>query len=437
MAVQAAETAATPTASASRSEPHALPALDGLRGIAVLLVIWCHLRGFTFDSSTEWLSDFKAASGFIGLYLFFVLSGFLLFLPYARSFLSGNKWPSTRRFYMRRALRILPIFYAALFVLFAVALIAPKSGLVPPIPRAKTLFTLVTLFHDVRPDAWFYVLGTDTPLWSLAIEWQFYLVLPVIALGLRFLYRRVGPKGVIVGVVGLMGYGLIVRGIAAASFYAFGYPNVTQIPGPLGLVLSLLYGMNGKYLELFALGMLASLGYTTVMTRFGDIDRQARQKWAAMTAGKALKVTTVVTAVCLLAALALNLLWLHAAGLIPTPAQAYVGRWPQEASGAWVWSVAGPFALGLCLVGWLVGTLLGPMWFRALWMWRPLRLVGLISYSLYVWHALLQHFVDPFWAKHWGTLVTPSYVIIYLVLLLVVGAVSYRFIERPFLHVRR
>ncbi len=433
VAVQVAEKIEAPAAGRF---PHDLPALDGVRGVAVLLVIWCHLRGFTFGPATEWLLEFKSTSGLLGLYLFFVLSGFLLFLPYARAFAAGGKWPSVRRFYMRRALRILPVFYAAIFLLFAVAIVKP--GLAPPIPRPRALLALLTLFHDVRPDAWSYILSTDTPLWSLAVEWQFYLVLPAVGLGLRFLHRRAGSKAVVAGLLGLMGYGLAVRGISAATFYHFGYPNVLAIPGPTGLILSLLYGMNGKYLELFALGMLTSLAYVAVVTHHEDV-RQSPHDWAHLTQtfGGVTRTATLITASCLLVGLPLNLVWQHIAGLIPTPAQAYVGRWPQDASGAWAWSVAGPWAAGACLAGLLVGTLLGPMWFRRIWAWHPLRLVGLISYSLYVWHAWLQHFMDPFWTKHWGTLISPTYVVVYLALLSAMGVMSYLVIERPFLRVRR
>ena len=79
-----------------------IPALDGVRGMAILLVLWCHIHGISFDASTQWLLAFKGASGFLGIFLFFVLSGFLLFLPYARALLEHGRWPSARRFYGRR-----------------------------------------------------------------------------------------------------------------------------------------------------------------------------------------------------------------------------------------------------------------------------------------------------------------------------------------------
>ena len=419
--------------SAERRATRDIPALDGLRGAAVLLVIWCHVSGLTFTPSTDWLLEIKAASGFIGLYLFFVLSGFLLFLPYAQAFIAHTAWPNARRFYGRRMLRILPVYYAALLVPLAVALLRPKWGIVPPIPNTRSLLALFTLLHNIVPSAWSYLLGTNTPLWSLTVEWEFYLILPLLALGLRLLARRFGAPGVLYGLLGLMAYGLIVRAIAAATFYQHGYPTVMQVPGPLGLILTLLFGINGNYLELFALGMLASLIYAAATTP-GAVSTALA--WAKNTA-RVTRILAILTAASLLIGLPLYVIFLHVTGLIPTPAGAFVGRWPQDAPSAWTWSVFGPWLLAVILTVLLLGAILGPTWFRRPWAWRPLRLAGLISYSLYVWHALLQRFWVFFLAQNWPGVPVVLDVVPYLLILLLVGILSYRFIERPFLQLRK
>lgn len=427
-----------------------IPALDGVRGMAILLVLWCHIRGFTFDASTQWLLAFKSAAGLIGLYLFFVLSCFLLFLPYARALLMRGRWPSARRFYGRRMLRILPVFYAVLLVPLGLAVLAAhvaavRNGLtalnfyVPPVPGKRTLLFLFALLHDLRADTWSYILQTNTPLWSLAIEWQFYLILPWLALVLRALHRRAGAAGLVGGLLGLMAYALGVRALAAATFYSWGYPTVMQVPGPLGFALTLLYGMNGKYLELFALGMLVSVAY--VAARSGQL-AQLRARLVGATervhlAPRAAHLPLALTVLVIAVGLPLNELWLQAAGLTPTPPQAYVGRWPQEAAGAWVWSVFGPWALALCMAGLIVGALFGPGWLRAAWAWRPLRLLGLISYSLYVWHALLEHAWESVWNVVWPTGPAVWYVLGFLMLLIAAGTASYLCIERPFLRSRQ
>src|SRR5690348_11900504 len=101
-----------------------LPALDGLRGLAIALVLWYHLMDprVLLGKAAPLPLYGLLGSGFSGVFLFFVLSGFLLFLPYARALLSGESWPAAREFYRRRALRILPAYYVSLaFVLLTQA----------------------------------------------------------------------------------------------------------------------------------------------------------------------------------------------------------------------------------------------------------------------------------------------------------------------------
>ncbi len=96
--------------------------LDGVRAIACLNVIAYHINRFTLVSHV-WkpeilpLASSIAMMGWSGVTLFFILSGFLLFLPYAKAILFDADWPSMRVFYTRRALRILPGYYVALFLL--------------------------------------------------------------------------------------------------------------------------------------------------------------------------------------------------------------------------------------------------------------------------------------------------------------------------------
>jgi peptidoglycan/LPS O-acetylase OafA/YrhL len=147
------------------------PRLDGLRAIAVLAVIAEHTVGI--DSGTHlfdvWLP------GAAGVRLFFVLSGFLItgILWRARSDAEGagtSQWSIVRAFYVRRALRILPLAYGALLVAWA-------FGSAPP----QVLLTWYASYAANFRHAFWY--GADPGLghfWSLAIEEQFYLVWPFI-----------------------------------------------------------------------------------------------------------------------------------------------------------------------------------------------------------------------------------------------------------------
>jgi peptidoglycan/LPS O-acetylase OafA/YrhL len=130
--------------------------------------------------------------------MFFALSGFLLFLPYGRALATGSSFPSTKRFYLQRARRILPMYSV---ILLALALSLLHDHIFQLIPFLATVF----MVHDMFASAWWNVVWAhDLALWSLAVEWQFYLLLPLIALGLSALRRRLGTHGVVLGLIGLV-----------------------------------------------------------------------------------------------------------------------------------------------------------------------------------------------------------------------------------------
>jgi hypothetical protein len=155
-----------------------LPEIESLRGIAIALVFLFHAdvwSTFPFRSRTgSWPSPGLGYvwSGHTGVTLFFILSGFLLSLPFLEE-ASGGRRVSWRQFYVRRALRILPLYYAAVVagtVITARSLADLRRG----VPYVA--------FLESKP-------GLTTPMppfsgvwWSLATEVQFYALLPLVAL---------------------------------------------------------------------------------------------------------------------------------------------------------------------------------------------------------------------------------------------------------------
>ena len=148
--------------------PAQIPELDGIRGLAILMVLVCH--------SAMWLPIGPARSvlieGRIGVDLFFVLSGFLITGILLDT--KGNR-RALPKFYIRRGLRIWPLYFAFLVLAFGV-----MYKMVPPhlSPWAYILFV----------QNFFYVAGTGPmldPTWSLAVEEQFYVVWPWIALRVK------------------------------------------------------------------------------------------------------------------------------------------------------------------------------------------------------------------------------------------------------------
>ncbi len=434
-----------PTSNARAAED--ISALDGLRGLAILLVLVCHSDAYSAAYGSPWPSLFHMLAGYAytGVILFFILSGFLLFLPYARGLVASRRWPNVRTFYVRRVLRILPIYYAAL--LLTILATAHTGGWNAVTQIGKNQLALsATLLFGLNSKAFFFATGMDGPLWSLTIEWQFYLVLPWIALLLAFLVGSQGGQSIeeqparlrrlAFALGGLVAFGLGARAVAAVAHYSWGYAVPTDAGGVRGLVVALLYGMQGKYLEVFALGMLGSVIYVVV------VERAILSRPAAQRLGQALIMLCLFGLVVIFPwALSVNRLFGWGT---------WVGFFPAQSD--WPWIVFGEPALGVAYAACLLGVLFLPE-IGSIFAWAPLRFVGTISYSMYVWHtlllaALLNHGVSDWLAVLWSavagpaaspTLLTPPTaprLLLLWLLILVVSTASYFAIERPFLRLR-
>jgi peptidoglycan/LPS O-acetylase OafA/YrhL len=242
-----------------RSKRWELPALDGLRALAILMVICCHsvYQVAPLLGNNQVRADTLGAFGFTGVFLFFVLSGFLLFLPYARALLASASWPSARRFYERRALRILPVYLVVLALLLFIYISVGRTTT----PQALALTPL--LLFNMLPAANYLVTVINPPFWTLAIEWQFYLLLPWIALGLAKLVGRRRGRARVVRLAWGLGLlvvsGLLLRFLAAIAHYSTGLDNPAAVPGLPGFLLSIFFGARGRQLDVFAVGMGLSL----------------------------------------------------------------------------------------------------------------------------------------------------------------------------------
>jgi len=175
--------------------PH-VPALDGLRGVAVLLVVLNHTPALLHPGSDKlttvagfgWLNS-VAQGGFLGVDIFFVLSGFLI-----TSLLLGHVARTGtigfRRFYRRRAARLLPALIALLAAHFVYSCFAtyPASGVFAArhaIPLRQELNTIgaalaYVLNYVVAAHPNSIAVADFGHLWSLSVEEQFYLVWPVV-----------------------------------------------------------------------------------------------------------------------------------------------------------------------------------------------------------------------------------------------------------------
>ena len=150
------------------------PALDGIRGISILLVITVHQYYQHF--SWTWLS------GGLGVQIFFVLSGFLITMLALREE-RRNGFLNIKAFYLRRSFRIFPLYFLVLAIYAALVLMLGFGGEYDRIRFGAALPYYLLYINEYAPGAPFY------QSWSLGIEEKFYLVWPFLAF---ILFRKAG-----------------------------------------------------------------------------------------------------------------------------------------------------------------------------------------------------------------------------------------------------
>lgn len=352
-----------------------LDVINGLRGVAICAVVWQHLFALYFKPGSGFyrfggstVPYFYLSYGWIGVQLFFLLSGFVLYLPIAQ----GRVPLATRRdwlvFYRRRAQRLLPLYYIAALLCLVLNQDAPiheSKFLLELIAIAGALFTFAP--HGFEPHF-------NPPLWSLGVEIWFSILFPVIALGLRRL-----------GAARLLAITLAIGWVS--RYLGYGLPGA----GPETPVLPLSIGLTAS-LEIFVAGMILARLFAALPQGAHLVPRPG----LAVAAGAFLITATI---------------W---------------GRQLSVAGLAGAILFQDLVALGFALVA--AGLLSAPPGaLKSAFANRPIQVLGMMCFSLYVWHEpLLRHVFKADLAPLDDLART---VPAYLALLLAVGALSYRYIE--------
>lgn len=261
-----ASTGARPDRVAVRAER--FPCFDGLRAIAAASVVLYHVAIRT--RSTGGAVGQFLARGDIGVTIFFLVSGFLLYRPFTAATQRGEPAPGVGAYCTRRVLRIFPAYWVALLGVTLVLDTADFWG-------TKSIFTSATLTFVYDRHSFVKIDGLFiTPIsqaWSLCVELAFYAFLPLYAWAIRRLAARAHrPFTVELGGIGA----LVVVGVVT-DWFAFASPRVPTWEMAVWLP---------RDLDLFALGMLLAVCSARPAGAPGVLDRAGRYP-AACWAGAA------------------------------------------------------------------------------------------------------------------------------------------------------
>jgi peptidoglycan/LPS O-acetylase OafA/YrhL len=342
--------------------------LESLRGLAALSVVTAHVYGthvfFGRETTDTYLHRLVFAGG-LGVSLFFALSGFLLYRPFARRDFGGGRAVAISGYFRNRALRILPLYFAVITIL--VLLIGTP-------PHSVQWLRFATFSQTFTNDGLYYL---DGPTWSLVDEIHFYILLPAIAFALAWLSR---------GHLRRAACALIVLGLASLTLkfsLVNGNPTASQ-------VIRFSFPVNFGF---FVPGMLLAML---------QVQWVERPSWLRST-------------------LARSSAWLAAAIVLWALASYDYGF-------DFAVLAASFLTIGACVLPLRRGLGLATL------EWRPLALVGVISYSIYIWH-------DPIVGRLPRLSFLPSNLVAQLLVALplsiAVGAISYALLEAPWLRLRR
>jgi peptidoglycan/LPS O-acetylase OafA/YrhL len=389
------ETAVVAGAAGVRDPATSFPCFDGLRAIAAIAVVFHHTSFYTGKMFNGRFAPYFTHLD-IGVAVFFLISGFLLYRPFVAASLAGRPGPSVRRFFRRRLLRIYPAYWLALVSVIVV------FGLSVPVKGALSYveyFTLFQIYDNIRRAT-----GGISQAWTLAVELSFYAFLPLYA----WVMHRIGadrePETRVRVEVG----GLVVLYAVSVAFRALVFSLHSGRVHDLGI-----YWLPAN-LDYFALGMGLAVAAAWVAGRestphFAEVLGSAPIVWWVLslacfvTVSKGLRLPVGLVRVDGTKAFARQFLYGATAFFLLLPA------------------VFGPQDRGFV---------------RRFLRWKPMVYLGLISYGIYLWHqAWIERAVkwsgSPLFRANFPAVLTTAFA-----WTLVTASLSWFLLERPLLRAR-
>ena len=334
-----------------------LSGIEGLRGLAAGVVVFHHVASYLSGKDAGVLFEVSKLCAH-GLTLFFALSGFLLFKPFVEAIIGGAAAPSLKRYAMNRAVRIYPAYIVILvtvsvFIGAAFTGGAPELNMPDPVGFIHDPVMLIVNALIIQTYVPGFILTGIGPAWSLTAEVLFYFLLPVIC----WCMRRLVAAGVSKWVAILTPIGVLIATGITITIWAAGLKSgldpLAKYEASWGQTWSAVLERSffGQA-DLFAYGMLAAVAL--VVLRTGGISMIVQPK--------VLITGCAVSGLVVLSLLAVPTLFGNAIGV---------------AAGLLILGVTVPFMRQSRNRNSLASIL----------EIAPLRYLGLISYSVYLWHV--------------------------------------------------
>lgn len=358
--------------------------LDGLRGIAFLMVYFFHIHW------NQW--------GWPGVQLFFVLSGFLItgILLDMKESLPAK--PYFIKFYGRRILRIFPLYYFYLIVMWILTAWAISANFYPEPMQVyqNEMKYAATYVYD-----FYFALDRYIPsfflthFWTLAVEEQFYLIWPLFIFLVPRQHMQKAFWSVIILAPLLRLLTLVLHGMDAFSFLR---NNVALVA----------YSLPFSHLDAFAMGALLTLV---------RIPKAKGIFYASLIALPLIGLATDFMA---------------------------TGQWKDVSLASLGWPITMPygnkFIWGYTLVNGLCAVLLYGVarlgWFTRLLEWPPLRHLGKISYGMYVYHFALIWLMGTLFGQNLTEPFSPWLALLTFAVVWVVAALSFQWMEKPIMDLK-
>ncbi len=357
--------------------------IDSLRAIAILLVFSYHVIGVMIKPYPEFphtVSGYILSfifTGATGVILFFIISSFLLTIPF---YLNPNT--SRMRFFQKRLLRILPLY----FIVVAIAGLVTQSGRNDPMEVVRSF---LFLFKTVKLSPFSF------PWWTLRTEIEFYLLLGLLMPLIHF------SKGSLLLLVSM------------AAIFTGRYFILIHLGFSKSLMALVLSQSAVVFAPTFLIGIAASIIYI----RFGASMKEYFYNSRIFN-------SIVSDFIFILILAALSFVLRKVAEMGPFAAGF---SWPQHNTyEAFFWSLV------------LLSLIVLPLRIKPLISNKILAYIGRISYSFYLIHVPIMYYINKYFLliQNGFTLIFLSKLLLILAITLVLSSLTYRFIEKPFLRIK-